>query len=99
MPNELREKIAKNLYMTFYEFASEYPWETLLNWQKEKWWERSDKIMECFAPELEKAEEVDKFISSCSLNPLHGCYRTCAQCFCRMSCAKIKSKALEKEPR
>jgi hypothetical protein len=53
-----------------------------------------DEIEECFAPELEKAADVDKFINTCRLNPFHG-YITCINCFFRLTCAKKKIEVKE----
>lgn len=53
--------------------------------------ERADKIAELIEPELKKAQEVDKFITSCTLNPFYGLH-TCKDCFCRVTCAKNKTR-------
>ena len=48
-----------------------------------------DGILSLLAPEIEKAQDADKFINACRLNPFHG-YITCLNCFFRLTCAKKK---------
>lgn len=95
----MREKIAICLYQTFHEFAEEgYPWQTQSKGYKEKWMEKSDKIISLPSGLIageheltiqEKLELCDKMIEA--LEEIcegieYGDYCQCMNEYCRRDC-------------